>query len=457
MSPHSLGAEQLAAGFQTPSIEYGKLSPILIVLGVAVVGVLVEAFVGRRWRHETQLVLAIAGLVVAFVAVVALAGELRRRRRGLGRGRRPGLFLQGTILLLAMLGRAHRRRALARHRRTRSRRRRPSLPGSQHERLLTATGVDPDRGLPAVPVRGRRHAALPGLERPADDVRRARGALAAAVPAVRAGPPASPALPGGRAEVLPARRVLLGVLPVRRRAAVRLRRHGAAVGHRRRRQLQRRATRRCCSSASRCSASGCCSRSAPRRSTRGRRTSTRARRPRSPASWPPAPRSPRSAPCCACSTSALGGMAWDWEPVLWAVSALTMLVGSVIALTQTDVKRMLAYSSIAHAGFVLVGVVATDSATSPARSSASRRAVLPAGLRVLDDRCVRRRDAGARLRRRGDAPVAVGRARQALAADGRGVRALPAGLRGHPADQRLHREVRRLPGGVDRRRAGGWS
>ena len=37
-----------------------------------------------------------------------------------------------------------------------------------------------------------------------------------------------------------------------------------------------------------------------------------------------------------------------------------MLVGSVVALTQTDVKRMLAYSSIAHAGFVLVGLAATD-------------------------------------------------------------------------------------------------
>jgi NADH-quinone oxidoreductase subunit N len=48
----------------------------------------------------------------------------------------------------------------------------------------------------------------------------------------------------------------------------------------------------------------------------------------------------------------------DLTPALWAVSALTMIVGSVLAIAQTDVKRMLAYSSIAHAGFVLVGVVA---------------------------------------------------------------------------------------------------
>jgi NADH-quinone oxidoreductase subunit N len=56
----------------------------------------------------------------------------------------------------------------------------------------------------------------------------------------------------------------------------------------------------------------------------------------------------------------LGGMRWDWTPMLWVVAALTMLIGSVIAITQTDIKRMLAYSSIAQAGFILVGVVAVS-------------------------------------------------------------------------------------------------
>ena len=55
-------------------------------------------------------------------------------------------------------------------------------------------------------------------------------------------------------------------------------------------------------------------------------------------------------------------MAWDLELVLWVVAILTMVVGTVVALVQTDVKRMLAYSSIAHAGFVLTGVVALDQA-----------------------------------------------------------------------------------------------
>ncbi len=57
---------------------------------------------------------------------------------------------------------------------------------------------------------------------------------------------------------------------------------------------------------------------------------------------------------------ALPASRWDWQPVLWAVAILTMAVGSVIAIVQTDVKRMLAYSSIAHAGFLLTGVIAMD-------------------------------------------------------------------------------------------------
>ncbi|RKS69218.1 NADH-quinone oxidoreductase subunit N [Motilibacter peucedani] len=57
---------------------------------------------------------------------------------------------------------------------------------------------------------------------------------------------------------------------------------------------------------------------------------------------------------------ALGGLKWEWRPLMWGVAILTMLVGAVLSLTQTDVKRMLAYSSIAHAGFLLVGVLAAD-------------------------------------------------------------------------------------------------
>ncbi|WP_234880179.1 NADH-quinone oxidoreductase subunit NuoN [Mycolicibacterium litorale] len=50
----------------------------------------------------------------------------------------------------------------------------------------------------------------------------------------------------------------------------------------------------------------------------------------------------------------------EWRPVLWAVAILTMVVGTVTAVTQTDVKRMLAYSAIAHSGFILTGVIAEN-------------------------------------------------------------------------------------------------
>ncbi len=51
---------------------------------------------------------------------------------------------------------------------------------------------------------------------------------------------------------------------------------------------------------------------------------------------------------------------WDWLFILWIVAGVTMVVGAVLTVTQTDMKRLLAYSSIAHAGFILVGLLAFD-------------------------------------------------------------------------------------------------
>jgi len=61
---------------------------------------------------------------------------------------------------------------------------------------------------------------------------------------------------------------------------------------------------------------------------------------------------------------AFGNVAWNWRPAFWVVAVLTMVVGAVIAITQTDVKRLLAYSSIAHAGFVLTAVIAVSAGVS---------------------------------------------------------------------------------------------
>jgi len=57
----------------------------------------------------------------------------------------------------------------------------------------------------------------------------------------------------------------------------------------------------------------------------------------------------------------LGGERWSWQPMLWVVAVLTMFVGAVLAITQTDIKRMLAYSSIAHTGFLMTGVLGLQS------------------------------------------------------------------------------------------------
>jgi len=58
---------------------------------------------------------------------------------------------------------------------------------------------------------------------------------------------------------------------------------------------------------------------------------------------------------------AFGSDRWTWAPVLWVIAILTMLVGVVLAVVQSDVKRMLAYSSIAHTGFLLTGVLGVQS------------------------------------------------------------------------------------------------
>src|SRR5918998_5616877 len=65
-----------------------------------------------------------------------------------------------------------------------------------------------------------------------------------------------------------------------------------------------------------------------------------------------------------------------WLDALWLLAILTMSVGNIVALVQTNVKRMLAYSSIAHAGYALVGFVAAGAAPDPARRDAAVAAVV---------------------------------------------------------------------------------
>jgi NADH-quinone oxidoreductase subunit N len=59
--------------------------------------------------------------------------------------------------------------------------------------------------------------------------------------------------------------------------------------------------------------------------------------------------------------STLEPMQSHWVPILSVISALTMIVGTVVGVLQSNIKRMLAYSSIAHAGYLMLGIVAANS------------------------------------------------------------------------------------------------
>jgi NADH-quinone oxidoreductase subunit N len=54
---------------------------------------------------------------------------------------------------------------------------------------------------------------------------------------------------------------------------------------------------------------------------------------------------------------ALGGVKAHWQPILITLAVATMILGNVVAIVQTNIKRMLAYSSIAHAGYALIGII----------------------------------------------------------------------------------------------------
>jgi NADH-quinone oxidoreductase subunit N len=79
--------------------------------------------------------------------------------------------------------------------------------------------------------------------------------------------------------------------------------------------------------------------------------------------------------------SAFDTMRLDWRPAVFVLAVLTLVVGSVLAVVQTDVKRMLAYSSISHAGYVLIGLEAgtRQAAATLTTPSTTTAASAPAG------------------------------------------------------------------------------
>ena len=95
-----------------PHIEYGQLSPLLLVFGLGVVGVLIEAFVPRDLRRPAHLIITLGGLAVAFVLTIVVAATSSLFAHG-GHGNvaamgavgvdGPTLFVWGTILVLAFV------------------------------------------------------------------------------------------------------------------------------------------------------------------------------------------------------------------------------------------------------------------------------------------------------------------------------------------------------------------
>ncbi|MGW7461966.1 NADH-quinone oxidoreductase subunit NuoN [Streptomyces sp. NPDC054797] len=383
-SAHSLwtlAADGPVDRIPAPTIEYAQLAPTLIVVGAAVIGILVEAFVPRKSRYYVQVFLAVAALAAAFAAVVGLAaggyGSTKAHVAAMGAiavdG--PALFLQGTILLasvVAVFTFAERRLDPAAHgnRVDSFAAQAASVPGSDSEKAAVKAGFTTTEVFPLALFAVAGMLIFPA----ANDLltlfialevfslplyllcavaRRQRlmsqeaavkyfllGAFSsafllfgiallygyagsvsyAAIADVVDGTvtkidPALASTMGNDALLLiGGALILMGLLF----------KVGAVPFH----------------------------------------------------MWTPdvyqgAPTPVTGFMAAATKVAAFGallrllyvvlpGLRWDWRPVMWGVAIVTMLAGAVIAVTQTDVKRLLAYSSIAHAGFILAGVIATS-------------------------------------------------------------------------------------------------
>ncbi|MFI7433272.1 NADH-quinone oxidoreductase subunit NuoN [Micromonospora haikouensis] len=346
-----------------PSIDYAALAPILIMLGAALLGVLVEAFVPRKHRHLVQLSLGLLAVLAALVMVIFNADDRLITAGGALAVDGPTLFLQGAILVLAAMS------------------------------LLLIGERSVERG-------GAFVAQAAVTAESADDRRQAEGSNGA----TEVYPLASFAI-GGMLIFVAANDLLTMFIALE---VFSLPLYLLCALARRRRLLSQEAAMKYFLLGAYASAfflfgvalvygftSGI-----PGRPAGVDFATIHAAVGESPASqvllfagmallsigllfkaaaapfhvWTPdvyqgAP-TPVTGFMAACTKVAafgallrvfhvaFAGAAWDFTPVLGAVAVLTMLVGAVLAVTQTDIKRLLAYSSIANAGYLLVGVLA---------------------------------------------------------------------------------------------------
>ncbi|MDP9443807.1 MAG: NADH-quinone oxidoreductase subunit NuoN [Actinomycetota bacterium] len=368
-----------------PSVEYSRVYPLLIVFGVALVGVLVEAFVPRRLRYVVQVLLAGGGLVAALVGTILVVGDLPVTEDGFARGSisaegaiavdGPTMFIWGTLLVLALVS-----LLLFAERRleggvTAFAGQAAALPGTDAEREASTRGLEHTEVFPLLTFAVGGMMLFPA----ANDLLTMFVAL----------------------EVLSLPLYLLCGLARRRRllsqeAAMKYFLLGAfssafflygialIYGY-----------------AGTVNLAGIDAALASRTTGDGLllagiglmavgllfKVSAAPFHAWTPDVYQGAPTAV-TAFMAACTKIAafgallrvfyvaVGGARWDWQPIIWGVAILTMSVGAVVVLTQTDVKRMLAYSSIAHAGFILVGFVGAQTAAQAGAGITSVQAVL---------------------------------------------------------------------------------
>ena len=355
--------------FTQPLMEYGSIWPLFVVFGVACLGVLAEAFLPRGRRHTTQLVLAVAGLVAALAGTVWIGTDLEVTEGGAARGLfgaagavavdGPTVFLWGMLLVFALTG-----VALFAERRLES-------------------GVSAFAG---------QAAALPGTEAErrtqALDHTEVYPLLMFAVTGMMLFPAAADLLTLFVAlEVLSLPLYLLAGLARRRRllsqeAALKyfllgafssgFFLYGVALVY-----------------GFAGSMSFAAIDEAVRNDTENRglllvgigmlmvgllfKVGAVPFQAWTPDVYQGAPTAVTAFMAAGTKIAAFGAILrllyvafgaerWSWQPMLWVVAILTMLVGAVLAIVQTDVKRMLAYSAIAHTGFLLTGVLGVQGA-----------------------------------------------------------------------------------------------
>ena len=357
---HAVSALPTAEGdIPAPSIEYTALSPFIVVFAVALAGILVEAFVPRRLRRPVQITLALGGLLGALIAVVALHSRRSIVAVGSVAVDGPALFVEGTILLLAI--------------------------GSVL--LLAERSVDSTGGsLVADP------AALPGTS-DARDLLLSRDTVTEAFPLLTFSV-------GGMMLFAAANNLLVMFIALE---VLSLPLYLMAGLARRRRLLSQEAAMKYFLLGAFASAffiyglalvygfAGSVDLGKIHDAVSGTgqgdtylflgmgllaigllfKVGAVPFHSWTPDVYQGSP-TPVTAFMSACTKVAafgallrvfyvaFGESRWDWRPFMWVVAILTMIGGAIFAITQRDVKRMLAYSSIAHAGFILVGVTATN-------------------------------------------------------------------------------------------------